>query len=172
MKIKQKLVSYVVMGTLVALGATSVAMAEMNGGGANIGAFAGAGFHTGSIIGISSTNTELAGGVEANYRLPSNPIQVGAEFYSSRGNSQLMAKVDFYPAEEFFVGALAGISLGNGQNFLWGAEAGMLFDLGNGLQFGPKVEYVTGNTSSNALNASSYSISALGLLRYNFTASK
>jgi hypothetical protein len=172
MKIKTKLFSNVVMGVLFALGTTSVAMAEMNGGGANIGAFAGANFHTGSFIGISSTSTDFAGGVEANFRLPSNALQVGAEFYSSNGNSQLMAKLDFYPAEAFFIGAMAGLTLGSGQNFLWGAEAGMLFELGNGLQFGPKVEYFTGNTSNGALTASSYSISALGLLRYNFTTAK
>jgi hypothetical protein len=172
MKMNQKLANYVFIGALLALGST-VAKAEstMSGSGANLGVFGGAAFQTGTVLGISSTSTNLAGGVEANYRLPSNALQVGAEFFTSRGNSQLMGKIDFYPAETFFVGAMAGMTLGNGQNFLWGAEAGFLCELGEGLQLGPKVEYVTGNTSSNSLS-SGYDISALALLRYNFSTSK
>ena len=168
MKNKQKLVNYIFMGTLMALGVNPVAKAETTIQGPNLGVFGGVTFHTGSLIGISSTNTNPAGGFEANYRFPSNAIQVGAEYFTSGGNSQIVGKFDFYPTETFFVGALAGTTLGTGQNFVWGAETGLLFELGNGLQLGPKVEYFTGNTGSGPLSATGYDISALALLRYNF----
>lgn len=172
MKYKQKLINYAFIGTIMALGAGPVAQAETTIHGVNLGVFGGVNSHTGTVIGISSSNTNPAGGVEANYRFPSNAIQVGAEFFTSGGDSRLMAKFDFYPAEPFFIGAMAGTTLGSGQNFVWGAEAGFLFELGDGLQLGPKVEYATGNTGSGALSATGYDLSAAALLRYNFSITK
>ncbi|MEO5970802.1 MAG: hypothetical protein ABIQ95_12820 [Bdellovibrionia bacterium] len=155
MKFKQKVLSYAFIGTLIAIGISPIAKAELTG--LNFGLLGGA-----SLNSTASTSSYAWGGT-ANYRLPFMNLQVGAEYLNIGESPQLTGKLDYYLIYSFYVGALAGVKLTDPSTVIWGAESAISYDIGSGFELGPKVEINIGNVAGT----SSVLMNVLALLRYN-----
>ena len=144
-----------IFGALAVIGFSPHAQADLLG--LNLGVL------TGGSLNSTASTSSYAWGVTANYKLPLMGLQVGAEYLNIGGGSQVTGHLDYYLLDTFFVGALAGAQLSSSSSTLYGAESAISFDLGEGLDIGPKLEL----NYSTPGGVSTFVTNALVLLRYH-----